>query len=249
MQINMTIRSVLPGVLIICCASVSAMAQAPDTTKKSPVKFSGDVGLVNAAGNSDVTTLNVGDEMDYASGPWKAAQTFSVVYGRNEGVVNTSLWRATLRGDRAVSDRWSVYALTAFDRNTFAGFDRRFEEGIGATVKLVRQPRDQLDAEAGISFVQQHSIVGANDNFPSARIAGLYQHNFTRLAFFKQGVELLPDLKTSQDLRVNTESDFVAPLSQHISLKLSYVIRFDNLPEPGFKKTDRLLTSGIQITY
>jgi len=62
-------------------------------------------------------------------------------------------------------------------------------------------------------------------------------------------VELLPDLKTSENLRVNTESDVVAPLSQHIALKLSYVIRFDNLPEPGFKKTDRLLTSGIQITY
>ena len=116
----MTIRVALQGVLTISVASASVMAQAPDTTKKSPVKFTGDVGLVNAAGNSDVTTLNVGDEMDYASGPWKAAQTFSVVYGRNEGVVNTSLWRATLRGDRLLSDRWSVYALTAFDRNTLS---------------------------------------------------------------------------------------------------------------------------------
>lgn len=245
----MTFRAAFLGVLTIGFTAVSVMAQTADTTKKSPIKFTGDVGLVNAAGNSDVTTLNVGDEVDYASGPWKAAQTFSVVYGKNEGVVNASLWRATLRGDRALSDRWSIYALTAFDRNTFAGFDRRFEEGAGAAVQLVRQPRDQLSAEAGISIVQQHSITGLNDNFPSARIAALYQHNFTKLAFFKQAAELLPDLKTSENLRVNTESDVVAPLSQHISLKLSYVIRFDNLPEPGFKKTDRLLTSGIQITY
>jgi putative salt-induced outer membrane protein YdiY len=38
-------------------------------------------------------------------------------------------------------------------------------------------------------------------------------------------------------------------LSTNIALKVSYVIRFDNLPEPGFKKTDRLLTSGVQVTF
>jgi putative salt-induced outer membrane protein YdiY len=48
---------------------------------------------------------------------------------------------------------------------------------------------------------------------------------------------------------VNTETGLVAPISSHIGLKLSYVIRFDNQPEPGFKKTDRLLTSGVQVTY
>jgi len=45
------------------------------------------------------------------------------------------------------------------------------------------------------------------------------------------------------------QGDHRLRLSQHIFLKLSHVIRFDNLPEPGFRKTDRLLTSGIQITY
>ena len=60
---------------------------------------------------------------------------------------------------------------------------------------------------------------------------------------------MLPDLKTSENLRVNTETGLVAPISSHIGLKISYVIRFDSLPEPGFRKTDRLLTSGVQITY
>ena len=41
----------------------------------------------------------------------------------------------------------------------------------------------------------------------------------------------------------------VAPLSDVIALKLSYAIRFDNLPEPGFEKTDRIFSSGVQVTF
>jgi putative salt-induced outer membrane protein YdiY len=40
----------------------------------------------------------------------------------------------------------------------------------------------------------------------------------------------------------------VAPLSSHLALKISYVVRYDHRPEPGFRSTDRLLTSGLQFT-
>ena len=33
-----------------------------------------------------------------------------------------------------------------------------------------------------------------------------------------------------------------------LALKVSYAIRFDNLPEPGFETTDRLLTTALQLT-
>jgi putative salt-induced outer membrane protein YdiY len=48
---------------------------------------------------------------------------------------------------------------------------------------------------------------------------------------------------------MNAEASLVAPLSRHLALKLGYVLRFDNLPEPGVEKTDRFLTSGLQITF
>jgi putative salt-induced outer membrane protein YdiY len=48
---------------------------------------------------------------------------------------------------------------------------------------------------------------------------------------------------------MNGEANVVAPLSRHLSLKLGYVVRFDNLPEPDIKKTDRFFTSGLQIAF
>lgn len=228
-------------------AAATLQAQQPDTT--GPVKFTGTVGLVNTAGNSNVTTVNVGDRIDYKADRWGLTQLFNVVYGRNEGVTNTSIWSASLRGDRDIGARLAIYALTGWDRNTFAGIDRRWEEGAGLLAHLITQKRNTLDGEAGISFIQQLSTEGVHDDFPSARLASTYKHLFTETAYFLQSVELLPDLGTSKNLRLNTETGLVAPISSHIGLKISYVVRFDNLPEPGFEKTDRLLTSGVQITY
>lgn len=45
------------------------------------------------------------------------------------------------------------------------------------------------------------------------------------------------------------ETSLVAPLSSRIAFKAGYVIRFDNAPEPGFAKTDRFLTSGLQVVF
>jgi putative salt-induced outer membrane protein YdiY len=237
------------AVVALASALVAASSSAQQADTTGPIKFTGTVGLVNTAGNSNVTTVNVGDRIDYKAGAWGLTQLFSVVYGRNEGVTNTSIWAASLRGDRKIGARLAIYALAGWDRNTFAGIDRRWEEGTGLLAHLLTQKKNTLDGEAGISFIQQLSTDGVHDDFPSARLASTYKHLFTETAYFLQSVELLPDLETSKNLRFNTETGLVAPISSHIGLKISYVIRYDNLPEPGFEKTDRLLTSGIQITY
>ena len=52
-----------------------------------------------------------------------------------------------------------------------------------------------------------------------------------------------------RSIRVNVEAAVIAPLSRHLGLTLGSVVRFHNLPEPGVKKTDRFLTSGVQLTF
>ena len=60
---------------------------------------------------------------------------------------------------------------------------------------------------------------------------------------------MLVNLEQSEDARINSETSVVAPISQAIAMKAAYLIRFDYLPEPGFEKTDRIFTTGIQIVF
>jgi len=245
----MRLRHVFGATLALCLFSTAAVAaQQADTTKKT-IKFTGNVGLVNAAGNSSVTTLNTDERIDWTAGVWGITQSFSVIYGKNDSATTASTWSGLLRGDRALGSRLSLYVLGTYDRNTFAGFDRRFEEGLGLGVQALSTPRDSINAELGVSYTEQHNTDSTSNDFPAGRIAGTYTHTFSKTAYFKQGVEVLPDLKVGRNVRFNTVTALVASLSANIALKASYVVHFDNLPEPGFKKSDRLLTTGVQVTF
>lgn len=223
--------------------ALHAQEEAPD-----PLKLTADIGFVNTAGNTEVTTLNGGEKIEWTLTRVTVKQSFAIVYGETDGQTTTSSLRGELRSDYSLSDAMAVFGAFAFDRNRFAGIARRFEENLGLAYKPVRGDRNTLEFEGGVSITQQRSILEVSDNFTAARAAGLYRHGFTETAYIQQTVEVLPNLEVSEDLRINMETALVAPLSKRLALKLSYVIRYDKLPEPGFKKTDRILTSGLQVT-
>ncbi len=216
-----------------------------------PVQFTGDLGFVNTAGNSEVTTLNVGERLTYRTAGWVLGEFFNVIYGKTDGTESTSLWKAGARVDRELSQRLAVYGFVGWERNKFAGISRRFEEGVGLAYKVLTGPKSVLDFEAGVSLNQQRSTLAGipEDKFAAGRAAGLFRYNLSESAFLTQLVEFLPNLEESDDYRVNSETALVASLSKSIALKLGYVVRFDNLPEPGFKETDRIFTSGIQVNF
>ncbi len=250
MSIN--IRSVLAAGSFLF---VPAFVAAQDAKAPPPTEFTGDIGYVNVAGNTSVTTLNIGERYIRRWTSWQFKQDFGVVYGRTEGVESSNLLRGSLRGDYLISPKWAAYGLTSYDRNRFAGIRSRFSEGIGAVAKLLATDVNQLDLEAGFQVTQQLNLDSTRENFKSLRAASMWKHTFAPNASFFQSVEVLPNLDNSKDLRVNTETAVIAPLSTHVGLKLSYVIRYDNLPslnaegtEP-LRKTDRVFSTGVQVSF
>jgi len=213
-----------------------------------PVAFTANFGLVNVAGNTRLTTVSVGEGIEVHSGPWVAQQAFDVVYGETDGVTSTSQWKGNVRGDRVLSPAAAIFLDLRYQRNTFAGITRRFEEVLGFAYTALDTPRDKLSFEAGGSLVQQRSTLDVEDNFAAGLLAGRFRHQFNGEAAFIQTVEFLPNLKETDDYRINSESKLLAPLSGAISLSIAYVVRFDNVPEPTFQKTDRIFTSGLQIS-
>lgn len=226
-----------------------ALGAAPLAAQQKPASATIDLGFVNTSGNTEVTTLNGGEKLSYTWKSWGVSQSFSVVYGKTAGVVSASQWKAGLRFDRAISKRFNVFILGNFERNTFAGFNWYFEESAGLGATLVKSGHSTLKAELGASLIQQRSVADSTASFVAGRLAANYRYAITKAAYAQQTVEVLPNLQDSKDLRVNSETALVAPISKHIAIKLSYAIRFDNKPEPGFKKSDRTFTSGMQIAF
>lgn len=208
-----------------------------------------DVGFVNTAGNTDVTSLNVGERVSYKTDGFTFTQRFSVVYARTAGVTTASQWKAGIRADYRIAGPVGAFTLGAYERNTFAGIERRFEETAGLTAVVLEADRNKLEAEVGASLNQQTPVGGATQSFAAGRLAAAYRRELTETAYATLDMEFLPNLKTTDDWRVNGEAILVAPISTVIATKLSYVVRYDNLPEPTFQKTDRIFTAGLQVTF
>lgn len=245
-QAALGVGATLAAIGMLHAAPLRAQEEAED-----PLALTASVSFVDAAGNTDVTTLSGDQRIQYAptGSGWTFTESIALVYGRTDGATSANSLKVGGRADRAFTTRLSAFGGGSFERNRFAGIARRFEEVAGLAYRIVDGKRDQLSAEAGASFNQQRSVDGTDDAFVAARLAGTYRHLFSEHAWVQQLLELLPNLETGADRRINSETSLVAPLSERFAVKVSYTVRFDNLPEPGFVKTDRILSSGLQATF
>lgn len=235
---------IVPALLALVAAPLTAQEPTPVVTK-----ITADLGYVQASGNSTVTTTSFGQKLTQQRARLGLEQTFNFIYGEQNGVVNTNFLRGALRADFKLGGRLSTFATVAYDRNRFAGIKRRFEENLGLAYKAIDAVRDTLRIEAGFSVTQQTSVDGTVNDFPAGRAAAAYKHAFSASTYFAQAAEFIPNFKEPEDYRVNAESAIVAPVSARVNLKVAYLIRYDNLPEPTFKATDRVFTTGVQITF
>lgn len=235
---------------LACLAGGLRAARAQDAAPR-PVAVTLELGLVNAAGNTRVTTLNGAEKLAYrpSGSRWQLQQQVNTVYGRTSDSVTADQLKVTARADYRALAVFHLFLGGTYERNRFAGVSRRFEEIAGIALRPVDRPRDLLSVELGSAITQQRSTAAVEDNFVAVRLAADYKHLFTQTVYAQQIAELLPNVDDLTDTRLNTETSLVAPLSARVALRLSYVVRFDNVPEPGFQKTDRVFSSGVQLAF
>lgn len=239
----------------VLCLTLSTRLAVAQDNKPPASEFSSDLSFVSVAGNTSVTTLSLGEKWIRRVRKLEFRQDFGTVYGKTDGTETSNLWRASVRGDYGFAPQFTTYLRGAFERNKFAGIDSRIAEGIGAAWKVAATARTQFNIEAGFEVTQQDNLDGTTESFSSLRAASTWKRSFTEKASIFQGFEFLPNLDDGEDYRVNSETTLVAPISSHVAMKASYVVRFDNLPalnQAGtapLRKSDRILSTGIQVTF
>ena len=238
---------------MILAAAILALAvdsTHPPAPKAPPLRFTGDAGFVSTTGNSSVQTLNLGDQVAVRIDDLTFTQQFGVVHGESNGATVASSWHGLLRTDFVVHQGIGVYGSVTYEQNRLAGLASRVGTVTGLSAQVVKTRSDRLVLEGGVSVTTQHGIAASvqDQDFLGGRAATSYSHVIGPRASFTQSIEFLPDFRQGADLRINAETALLAPVSHKAAIKLSYVIHYDGIPEPGYLSTDRLFTSGIQVT-
>jgi putative salt-induced outer membrane protein len=234
----------VPFALLVAQA---AAAQAPAPAPK--VGGSIDFGYVTSSGNTKVTTMSVGQKLT-----WQATRRFVVrqqlrgIYGEADDKVNANLLEFDVAGDQQLFDGVGIELQAGYDRNRFAGIAKRYEESIGLTWKTT-PTKDTLRVTGGVLWTQQRNVQNEDREFVAFRAGFIYKYPFRTGAYVQQAMEAIPSIEIRDDWRLNSETVLVAPVTRRIGLRFAYVVKYDHMPEPNFKDTDRILTAGVQISY
>ena len=213
-------------------------------------KWSGNIGAgyIQTDGNSESQTFSAEGKVERALKRSKIAAQGKGIYGKSDGVTSDKNWIGSLKYDRSITERATVYLLETAERNTLKGIEFRLYYQTGIGYYLIKAEKDFLQVEIGGGYVIENPVGEKREGYPNGRAFGAYTHSFTEKTRFEQTVEYLPNLTDSEDYIINAESALIVNLIGKFALKASFSVAYDNLPEPGFKNSDRLFKTALLYT-
>jgi len=210
-----------------------------------------ELSYVKTSGNSDLSTLSFKNELkakfsEQLSSTWK----LGALSGQNAGSRTAERFYTELRGDYLFTERLYSYLTVGWEKDSFAGIDRRIYSGPGAGYKLLLGPRHLLNAEAGLNYVSEKYTDDTNNDFLSGRLFGKYEFAFNDANKFSQSLEYLHDFEASKHYKIRSETAVTSALNSKFSLKVSYTVNYDHMPVPAtLDHTDTILATALVANF
>jgi putative salt-induced outer membrane protein len=212
-------------------------------------KGSGQFSFLTASGNSRSKSGSVRFEL---VNDWPEVDriTFKAgaLYNESEGDETAEAEYLNGKYDYFHTPRtYSLYFL-GVERDKFAGFDYRVTGRVGIGHQVVKSERNTFDVEGGLDYVYEKQE-DDTENFPAARLYGKYTHKFAERISFLQDLEVLENLKDTQDCRVNTLTSLEVGLNSYLSFKTALTVKYDHQPVPGNQTLDYFTETALVVTF
>ncbi|MBE0568346.1 MAG: DUF481 domain-containing protein [Deltaproteobacteria bacterium] len=235
--------------ILLAAASISGAGEPSKDGKAWSEQA--ELSFVNTTGNTKTTSLAGKNLLTYkftpgAAGSWKIGG----LYSKDDGRTTAENYATELRFDWRYTERTYTYVLGGWNKDRFAGIDRRCYGGGGAGHKFLSGPRHFLVGEAGLSYTQEDYVDGSDSGFLTGRAFAKYEYAITAKNRFLQSLEFLYDFSDSSHYRVISETALVAALNDIFSLKAGYTVRHDHKPVPAeLERTDTMMSVALVANY
>ena len=238
------------GVLLIFLFVFTCFAYADDTPEKK-WKDEAEFLYVQTNGNTEVLTLAFKNMLAYQfSEHFKGAWNVTALDSKTDGDQTAERYYTDLRLDYLFTEHWYTYASGSWLKDKFAGFDNRYSFGPGAGYKILVGPKNFLLAELGLNYAHEDYVDSDAESFAEGRAFGKYEFAFTEKNRFSLTFEYLQDFSETDNYKVNSEAAVISALTDILSLKVSYVVRYQNRPLPKeLEQTDTVFGAAIVVTY
>ncbi len=210
-----------------------------------------ELSYVDTSGNSEVTTFSAKNSMKYKftdklDGLWK----ITALNGKSDGIRSAENYSTEVRLDYALTERFYTALVAGWLKDTFAGIDPRYYVGPAAGYKILLGPKHFLNSEVGLDYVTEDYTDGTDNEYLRGRIFTKYEYAITEKNKFSQSLEYLYDFDDGDNYNVISVSALTAAVSDVLSMKTSYEVKYDNSPVPAtLERTDTILSVALVFNF
>lgn len=201
----------------------------------------GEAGVSRTTGNTRDFGVVLGYELRKDGLHFRHKMSGLVDWQRSNGVLTRNRYAADYELNYKFNNRLYAYGLFGWERNTFAGFTRRFSESFGAGYSVLKNDDMTLDITAGPAFQQTHGTDGLNHYQHSGRASLDFNwHIFEKLTFGQEAAIYLGN-------QITSTTSLSAKINGGLSTRLSFDIVRESDPPAGRRAVDTL--SRLSLVY
>ena len=244
--------------LMLTFAASPALGQEPPVSEE-PVseeevepRWQAAAGLafLLTSGNTETQSLGLDFHLARKPEPWGLELNAQLQRAEDSGVRTAEHYLLSLRGIRAVAEKWGLFAGVVGEQDEFAGLELRMLVEAGFEYQALDGPKHHLAFDLGLTWTDEDRVPPEPDTESVGAIAGLtYAWEITTTAAIAQRLIYYPNFDNSDDWRVDSTTALTASMSERLALQFSYELRFRNQPIGGRDDTDATTKASLVLNF
>lgn len=241
-------------------AEIAAAAEAARVEKLSSQAFlegwtgQGEAGGFVSTGNAEESGLALGLGLTKESLKWRHRVNAIADYRETDGVKTKERYFAGYEGNYKISDRLYAVGALSWEKDVFAGIDRRFSESLGLGYRVIDQKTLHLDVDASVAARQTEWVRPAvaipGEDYSESTIGG------------RVGGRLVWDINENTSLSevavayfdgngqsLESTTALTTRLTGSLAARASFNVRYESDPPFGREQTDTTTRASLVYSF
>ncbi|WP_291516173.1 DUF481 domain-containing protein [Bdellovibrio sp. ArHS] len=234
---------------LIALAFLFSLATMAQENPPPPWKGEAEAGAIIVSGNNDSESYNAKAKTEYT-----IEKNLYAAFGRylktnSLGVESARNWEIGVRYEHQLADYLSVYVGQKAESDIFNGYLQRDSTDAGLKYFLVKTDETKWTLEAGYRYQKTLPTAGGTLHDNLGRVYSEYNRTLDKTLSFKYWAEYLPNFTEPDAYLANTEASLNIMLNSIFSLKLAYLLQYQNVPSVSGKYTTTTTTMNLVAKF
>lgn len=175
-----------------------------------------------------------------------------VYYSSSDKQMDSQTWYAMARYGKSFGEdkKWYFFEKLEADHDKFTNINYRLVPSVGVGYWFSDTEQWKALAECGLGY--EHTDHTDNSRDSNALILvprAFFEKKLWGDSFFSQDITFYPSLEDAGEYRIHSESSFVNPIDDTLSLEFSLIDDYNADPPPGIKKNDIKFISALTCSF